>query len=101
MGLQSMDVCETDVFGMSMIANDDGTFKQEMTHQIANFKDRGEIIGAWARGQMNGQEPVITFASMSEYDKSKNPLGGKIWKQYTSSMIRKVAESMGLKSWKN
>lgn len=96
-GIQSMEVCETDIFEMSMIANEDGTIRQGMTHQISNFKDRGVIIGAWARGKMQGEEPVIIFASMSEYDKSKNPMGGKIWKQYPSSMIRKVAESMALK----
>lgn len=97
MGVQSMEVCETDVFEMSMSMNDDGAIHQNMTHQITNFKDRGEIIGAWARSQMQGEEPVIIYASMTEYDKSKNPLGGKVWKQYTSSMIRKVAESMVLK----
>lgn len=96
-GIQSMEVCETDVFETSVIMNDEGQIVQNMTHQISNFKDRGEIIGAWARGQMKGQEPVIIFAAMREYDKSKNAFGGKIWKQYPSSMIRKVAEAMVLK----
>lgn len=97
MGIQSMEVCETDVFKMSVTASKDRTIQQEMTHQIANFNDRGEIVGAWARGQMRGQEPVIIYASMAEYDKKSQQMGGKIWKQYPSSMIRKVAESMVLK----
>ena len=92
-GIHSMEVCEKDEFEMSFIEGKMTVSK----HLITDFMDRGEIIGAWACGRMDGQDPVTIFASMKEYDKSKNALGGKIWKQYTSSMIRKVAESMVLK----
>lgn len=92
-GIHSMDVCEKDEFEMALV----GGMMTVSKHTITNFIDRGEIIGAWACGRMDGQDPVTIFASMKEYDKSKNPLGGKIWKQYTSTMIRKVAEAMVLK----
>ena len=87
-GIQSMEVCKSDEFEMGFV---DG--RMEVTkHVITDFKDRGEIIGAWARGQMKNQEPVTIFASIKEYDK-----GGNIWQRYKSAMIRKVAESMVLK----
>ena len=92
-GVHSMEVCEKDEFEMSFIEGKMTVSK----HVITDFMDRGEIIGAWACGRMNGQDMVTIFASMKEYDKSSNAAGGKIWKQYTSSMIRKVAESMVLK----
>ena len=87
-GIQSMEVCISDGFEMGFV---DG--RMDVTqHTITDFKDRGEIIGAWARGQMQGQEPVTVFVSLKEYDK-----GGNIWNRYKSAMIRKVAESMVLK----
>ncbi len=87
-GIQSMEVCKSDEFEMGFA---DG--RMDVTkHQITDFKDRGEIIGAWCRGQMEGQDPVTIFVSWAEYNK-----GGNIWKMYGSAMIRKVAEAMVLK----
>jgi phage recombination protein Bet len=96
-GVQSMEVCEKDTFTVDTAMDESGNIAQVVHHQITNFIDRGDIIGAWARGQMRGEEPVIIFTSMKEYDKSKQPKGGKMWNQYPSSMIRKVAEAMVLK----
>ncbi len=92
-GIHSMEVCENDEFEMSFV---DGVMKVSK-HVITNFMDRGDIIGAWACGRMDGQDMATIFASMKEYDKSGNSKGGQVWKQYTSSMMRKVAESMVLK----
>lgn len=87
-GIQSMDVCEKDEFEM---AYSNGVM--EVTKHIINdFRDRGEIIGAWARGEMNGETPVTAYASIKEYDK-----GTHVWKTYKSAMIKKVPESMVLK----
>ena len=56
-------------------------------------KDRGKIIGAYAMGFRNDRKyPVYVFAHLSEYYKQ-----GKVWDQYTSAMILKVAEAMMLK----
>ena len=96
-GIQSMEVCEKDTFTVDTAMDESGNIAQVVHHQITNFIDRGPIIGAWARGQMRGEEPVIIFTSMKEYDKGKQPKGGKMWNQYPSSMIRKVAEAMVLK----
>lgn len=88
MGVQSMEVCESDEFEMGFM---DG--RMDVTkHTITNFQSRGEIIGAWARGRMHGQDPVTVFVTIKEYDK-----GGNIWQRYKSAMIRKVAESIVLK----
>jgi hypothetical protein len=86
--IQSMDVCEKDEFEM---AYSNGVM--EVTkHLIKDFRDRGNIIGAWARGEMDGETPVTAYASIKEYDKGSN-----IWKTYKSAMIKKVPESMVLK----
>ena len=87
-GIQSMEDCARYEFEMGI---DDGMMKV-VKHDITNFVDRGDIIGAWARGEMRGQDPVTVFVSIKEYDK-----GGNIWNRYKSAMIRKVAESMVLK----
>ena len=88
MGIQSMEVCDTDEFEMGYTG---GRMCVEK-HKITDFVNRGSIIGAWARGKMQGQESVTLFVSIKEYDK-----GGNVWKVYKSAMIRKVAESMVLK----
>ena len=87
-GIQSMDVCEKDEFEMGYSNGIMGVTK----HKIADFQDRGEIIGAWARGEMDGESPVTAYASLKEYDK-----GTTVWKTYKSAMIKKVPESMVLK----
>ncbi len=87
-GIQSMEVCASDDFEMSFV---DGMM-QVTKHAVTNFQNRGEIIGAWARGRMQGQDAVTIFVTIKEYDK-----GGNIWNRYKSAMIRKVAESMVLK----
>ena len=92
-GIHSMEVCEKDLFEMKY----ENGIMEVSKHEITDFMNRGKIIGAWACGRMNGQDAVTVFASMSEYDKSGNAAGGKVWKQYTSSMMRKVAESIVLK----
>lgn len=87
-GIQSMDVCEKDEFEMGY----SNGIMEVTKHIINDFQDRGEIIGAWARGEMDGETPVTAYASIKEYDKGTN-----VWKMYKSAMIKKVPESMVLK----
>lgn len=55
--------------------------------------DRGEIVGAYALVYRKDRRyPVYVFAPFDEYD-----AGSRVWKQYPSAMILKVAESMALK----
>ncbi len=54
---------------------------------------RGQIIGAWAKVDRRGRQPVITFADFKEY----NDIKSTTWQKYPSSMILKVAEVMALK----
>ena len=55
--------------------------------------DRGEIIGAYALVYRKDRKyPIYVFAPFDEYRAE-----GRVWKQYPSAMILKVAESMALK----
>ena len=78
-------------------SSDDGTiveyawdFYNDGTYDA--FGNRGKIIGAWCRIDMEGQAPLLTLAKWEDFNKN-NP----IWKQYGSSMIIKCAENIGLK----
>lgn len=66
----------------------DGSVEHEYT-----LKDRGKIVGAYSLVYRKDRKvPTYIFAPYSEYKK-----GSKVWKQYPSAMILKVAESMSLK----
>ena len=55
--------------------------------------NRGDIIGAYALVYRKDREyPVYVFAPFQEYF-----AGTRVWSQYPSAMILKVAESMALK----
>ena len=88
-GIQSMEVCENDVFTMKF---DNGSMTVE-THTIADFNDRGKIIGAWAIAKFKGQLPITVFASAAEYFQSSKD----VWKRSPAAMMRKVPESIALK----
>lgn len=76
-------VCENDDFQMQWEGMDIKTFTH--THSA---NERGEVIGAWAGIRMtNWNTDLIVYVDRKEYDKKT-----QIWKTYTSSMIRKVAE---------
>jgi len=90
-GMQSMEVCENDDFTISNEITPEG-IKQTITHNITNFKDRGVVIGAWARADFDDQEPIIVYASAEEYNTKKN-----VWARNPSAMMRKVPEAMALK----
>jgi len=87
-GLQSMEVCENDEFEMEFVGGQ-MTIK---THKIVDFKSRGKVIGAWARAEFEGQDPIVVYASRDEYDTKKN-----VWLRNPSAMMRKVPEAIVLK----
>jgi|GEM_PF-2402730 len=87
-GLQSMEVCENDEFEMEFVGGQ-LTIK---THKIVDFKNRGKVIGAWARAEFEGQDPIVAYASRDEYDTKKN-----VWIRNPSAMMRKVPEAIVLK----
>lgn len=90
-GMQSMEVCENDDFSIHNEITSEG-IKQTIAHNITNFKDRGVVIGAWARADFDDQEPIIVYASADEYNTKKN-----VWARNPSAMMRKVPEAMALK----
>lgn len=83
-GLNSFVVHENDDFSIDSV-------KSEVNHKF-NFKDRGKIVGAWARCERKGRNAVVCFVPFSEYQGA-----GDIWKKYPSAMIQKVAEVFALK----
>ena len=83
-GLMSFVVRENDEFSV-----DAENFS--VTHRFGQ-KDRGKIIGAWAKASHKRRQPVICFVSFGEYRQQK-----PVWQQYPSAMIQKVAESFALR----
>lgn len=84
-GITSFEVCEKDDFEMNVT-------EAKIKH-IPNFKDRGEIIGAYAIVKPKGCEyPTIEWADVKIYDKGYNA-----WKTHKADMIKKVAEIRVLK----
>lgn len=80
----------------------------EVKHK-PNFKERGELIGAWARVEKEGVTPYVSFADFKEYyagykDENGNvkvgkygPLKPQLWDTKPSMMIQKVAQTIALR----
>lgn len=91
---------KADFLGMTGdVVRADDTFEVEWTdgeiaklrHAYNGFKDRGEIVGAWAMVKRKGRGKTYFFAPFSEY-KGKN-----VWDKNPSAMILKVPESYALR----
>lgn len=66
----------------------------DVLHSYENLKDRGTLLGAYARvWRDDRQVPTFFLAPISDYYKSSS----SAWKQYPHAMIIKVAEAMALK----
>jgi len=84
-GMTSSEVCANDVFEMDVA-------KAQITHK-PNFKDRGEIIGAYAIVKPKGCElATVEWADIKIFDKKQNT-----WNTHKAEMIKKVAEVHALK----
>lgn len=80
----------------------------EVKHK-PNFKDRGELIGAWARVEKEGVTPYVSFVDFKEYYagyKDENgkikttqygPMKPQIWDTKPAMMIQKVAQTVALR----
>lgn len=79
-------VHENDTFEVEII---DGVRK--VTHKYSGWKDRGEIVGAWAMVERKNHGKTYFFAPFSEY-KGKN-----VWDKNPSAMIQKVPETYALR----
>jgi len=79
---------------VSDVVRENDTFRrkaQGIDHEYGT--NRGDIIGAYALVYRKDREyPVYVFAPFQEYF-----AGTRVWSQYPSAMILKVAESMALK----
>ena len=86
---QSMEVCKNDVFETEMIMG-------EVTNIVHKFQqnDRGQVVGAYAILKTTDGHNYYAYASCREYD-----AGNKVWKKYTSAMIKKVAETQVYKQF--
>ena len=87
-GVRSMYVCENDEFTLDVANN-------KIEHN-PNFKDRGEIVGAYSIVFRKDGEPTIEWADFKRYVRGN---GNKFspWTNYPEEMIKKVAESHALK----
>lgn len=83
-GMRSGVVRSNDAFSID-IAN------AKITHE-ANWKEPGDIVGAYAIVFIKGAEPTVTWVLMKEYNKGYNA-----WKTNPSDMILKTAEAKALK----
>ena len=82
-GLMSFVVREGDVFEVD-------ASEYKVTHKFG--AKRGPILGAWSRCDRKGKKPFIAYVEFAEYNKKT-----KIWENYPSAMIQKVAEVFVLK----
>jgi len=83
-GLQSASVYENDDFAIDYSKND--------IKHIAKQKDRGNLVGAWAKTFRKNAEPNITYVKFETYNR-----GWNVWKTHPDAMIMKCAESISLK----
>ena len=84
-GMTSFEVCEKDLFEIDIA-------QQQVNHK-PNFKDRGQIIGAYAIVKPKGCElATIEWADFATYNK-----GLFTWKSHPADMIKKCAETKALK----
>lgn len=100
-GIASFPVYSNDEFEINPTAG-------EVKHK-PNFKERGELIGAWARVEKEGITPYVSFADFKEYYagyKDENgkikttqygPMKPQIWDMKPSMMIQKVAQTIALR----
>lgn len=100
-GIASFPVYSNDEFEINPTAG-------EVKHK-PNFKERGELIGAWARVEKEGITPYVSFADFKEYYAGYKDENGKIktgqygqmkpqiWDLKPSMMIQKVAQTIALR----
>lgn len=86
-GVQSFVVYKEDVFEVEI----EGAEVKNVIHKFNGF-ERGEVVGAWAVAEKEGQRPVYAVVPFNEYNSGKST-----WKSNPSAMIKKVAESDVLK----
>lgn len=84
-GMTSAGVYDKDKFDIDMATG-------KVSHK-PNFKDRGEILGAYAIVKPKGCElPTVEWADIKTYDKKSF-----VWNSHKEEMIKKVAEIHALK----
>lgn len=100
-GIASFPVYSNDEFEINPTAG-------EVKHK-PNFKERGTLIGAWARVEKEGITPYVSFADFKEYYAGYKDENGKIktgqygamkpqiWDLKPSMMIQKVAQTIALR----
>ena len=85
LGVQSSVVYQKD----SVMLNPN---KGEVEHTYDPTKDRGVIIGAWARVKRKAGLMTLVYVDFKRYNK-----GNSIWNKYPDEMIVKVAETNALR----
>lgn len=85
-GIQSCEVRKNDEFACNMVTG-------EVTHNIKDPLNRGDIMGAWAKVMRKGMPARVVFCSLVEYMKPSS----NAWRNNPAQMIMKCAEAAALK----
>lgn len=85
--IQSGNVFENDTFSMDI-------WTGEVNHKINSFKDRGNLLGAWAIAWRKNGKPICIIAERKDYDKNQY-----IWNSHKQAMMTKAAESIVLRKF--
>lgn len=64
-----------------------------VSHRFKPGKDRGKILGAWAKVEREGRTPVVVWLNYSDYADDRNPM----WKRIGATMITKCARVAALR----
>lgn len=83
-GLESAAIFSNDEFSID--------HSKHEVHHIYKIKDRGELVGAWAKTYRKGCVPNITVVDNATYNK-----GWNTWKTHPQQMLIKCAEAISLK----
>lgn len=70
----------------------------QVTHEVTNVADRGEMVGAWALCHRRGRKSSYFFAQYKQYlPRSQAKRDKSPWAQYDDAMILKCAQSVALR----
>lgn len=84
LGIQGEAVYDGDTGGKGVIVN----AAEGVVQHDFQMVDRGNLIGAWARGQHRGRLPIVKASYLAQYVKTGEI--GFFWRQFPDVMIEKI-----------
>lgn len=87
-GIRASEICDGDDFNIDIVTGD-------VHHKINTLKERGAVLGAWAKVLLKDKPPVVTVIKKSEYETSSKDFSA--WKKNPSDMCIKSAKAKAFK----